>query len=151
MRDDILGRVSADLLSVPPLISRLIRKKLVMPTLSDAEMDLKIPHFEILRVLREEGTLHPVEIGVKLCIAKAQITHFIDKLVDLNLVEREIGENDRRTINVTITAKGRELLENQDSLVIRAIKDNMASLSDNELETLSNSLRTLHKILSKLQ
>ena len=74
MRDEILGRVNADLLSVPPLISRLIRKKLVSKNLGDPEIELKIPHFEIMRTLKEEGTLHPAEIGQKLFIARAQMT-----------------------------------------------------------------------------
>ena len=151
MRDEILGRVNADLLSVPPLISRLIRKKLVSPILGDTEMELKIPHFEIMRILKKEGTLHPAEIGEKLCIPKAQMTYLIDKLVELNFVKREGGEDDRRTINLTLTGNGNKLLEYQDSLFTIALKDNMASLSDTELETLSNSLRILRSTLLKLQ
>ncbi len=151
MRGEILGRVSADLLSVPPLISRLIRKKLVMPALSEPEMELKLPHFEIMRVLKEEGTSHPAKIGEKLCIAKAQMTHLIDKLVELKFVKREGGENDRRTINVTLTGSGNIALEQQDLVIMSAVRDNMASLSDAELETLSNSLRTLSNILFRLQ
>jgi MarR family transcriptional regulator, organic hydroperoxide resistance regulator len=151
MREEILGRVNADLLSVPPLVSRLIRKKLVMPTLSDPEMELKMPHFEIMRILKEEGTLHPAKIGEKLCIAKAQMTHFVDKLVELNFVKREWGEDDRRTVNITLTGNGHKLLEEQDILFTNALRENMASLTDAELETLSNSLRILRSALLKLQ
>ena len=102
MRDQILSRVNTDLLSVPPLVSRLIRKKLVMKTPGEAEMELKMPHFEIMRILKEEGTLHPAEIGEKLCIAKAQMTHLVDKLVELDFVKREGGTDDRRTLNITL-------------------------------------------------
>jgi DNA-binding MarR family transcriptional regulator len=151
MREEILGRVNADLLSVPPLVSRLIRKKLVKPTLSNPEMELKIPHFEIMRTLKEAGTLHPAEIGEKLCIAKAQMTHLVDKLVELSFVKREWGEDDRRTLNITLNDSGNKLLDEQDSLFINAIRENMIALSDTELETLSNSLRILRSILQKLQ
>jgi DNA-binding MarR family transcriptional regulator len=151
MRDEILGRVNADLLSVPPLVSRLIRKKLVRQTLSDTELELKIPHFEIMRILKEEGTLHPAEIGEKLCIAKAQMTHLVDKLVESGFVKREGGEDDRRTINITLTANGNTLLEEQNRLFMNAIRDNMITLSEAELETLSNSLRILRSTLLKLQ
>jgi DNA-binding MarR family transcriptional regulator len=92
-----------------------------------------------MRILKEEGTLHPAEIGEKLCIAKAQMTHLIDKLVEQNLVKREGGEDDRRTINLTLTGNGNKLLEEQDILFTNALRDNMASLTDAELETLSNS------------
>jgi DNA-binding MarR family transcriptional regulator len=151
MRDEILARVNVDLLSVPPLISRLIRKKLVMPAPGDNEMELKVPHYEIMRILKDEGTLHPARIGEKLCIAKAQMTYLVDKLVELNCVTREWGESDRRTINITLAEKGRQLVEDQDRLFMNAIRDNMVSLSDSELETLSNSLRILRSTLLKLQ
>jgi DNA-binding MarR family transcriptional regulator len=151
MRDEILSKVNNDLLSVPPLVSRLIRKKLVIKTPGEAEMELKMPHFEIMRVLKEEGTLHPVKIGEKLCIAKAQMTHLVDKLVELDFVKREWGEDDRRTINITLTVSGNKLLEDQDKLFMNALRENMVSLSDVELETLSNTLRVLRSTLLKLQ
>jgi DNA-binding MarR family transcriptional regulator len=151
MRGEIVERVAADLLSVPPLIFRLIRRKLVMTTLDDIDVDIKLLHFEIMRVLKEEGTQHPAEIGERLLIAKAQITHLIDKLFELDFVKRETGSNDRRTVNITLTEKGSKLLDEQDNLVINAVRDNMSSLTDAELEALSHSLRTLRDILFKLQ
>jgi DNA-binding MarR family transcriptional regulator len=151
MRGEILGRVAADLLSVPPLIFRLVRRKLTMATLADTDVDIKLLHFEIMRVLQEEGTLHPAKIGERLLIAKAQMTHLIDKLVELDFVTREMDSIDRRTINLTLTEKGKKVLEEQDNLVINAVRDNMSSLSDDELEALSDSLRNLRDALFKLQ
>jgi DNA-binding MarR family transcriptional regulator len=151
MRGEMLERVAADLLSVPPLIFRLIRRKLVMSTLADTDVDIKLLHFEIMKVLKEEGTLHPARIGEMLLIAKAQMTHLIDKLENLGFVSREMDASDRRTINITLTEKGSKVLEEQDNLVINAVRDNMAALTEAELETLSNSLRNLRDILFKLQ
>jgi DNA-binding MarR family transcriptional regulator len=151
MRDEILSRINADLLSVPPLILRLIRKKLVMKTSVEADLDLKMPHFEIMRILEEKGTMHPVEISENLFIAKAQMTHLIDKLVELDFVKREWGEKDRRTINVTLTERGKKLLEEQDKLFVNAMRENMLALSEAEMETLSHSLRVLRTMLLKLQ
>jgi DNA-binding MarR family transcriptional regulator len=151
MRGEIIGRVAADLLSVPPLIFRLIRRKLVMTTLEDIDVDIKLLHFEIMKVLKEEGTLHPAKIGERLLIAKAQMTHLIDKLVELGFVKREMDASDRRTINITLTDTGSKVLEEQDNLVINAVRDNMSALTDVELEALSHSLRTLRDILFKLQ
>ena len=151
MRSDSLGKVAVDLLSIPPLIFRIIRRKLVMTTLADTDVDIKLLHFEIMRVLKEEGTLHVAKIGDKLRIAKAQMTHLIDKLVELDFVKREMDSNDRRTINITLTEKGSKVLEEQDNLVINAVRDNMSSLTGKELEALSHSLRNLRDTLFKLQ
>jgi DNA-binding MarR family transcriptional regulator len=151
MKDDILGKVALDLMSVPPLIFRLVRRKLIRLTLADIDIDIKFPHFEIMQVLKEEGTLHVVEIGEKLQIAKAQMTHLIDKLVEFNLVERNADAADRRTINISLTDSGRAFMEEHENNVINAIRENMSSLTDEELEGLSGSLRKLRDILVKLQ
>ena len=151
MRSEIMSRVAMDLLSVPPLIFRLIRRKLVMMTLAEPDANLKLLHFEIMRVLREEGTMHVAKIGEKLLIAKAQMTHLIDKLVEMDFVEREIGAPDRRTMNISLTAKGHKFTEEQDSLILSVMQDNISSLSEKELEALSSSLRNLRDTLFKMQ
>jgi DNA-binding MarR family transcriptional regulator len=151
MRREILGKVAADLLSIPPLIFRLLRRKLIKMTLADIDVDIKFPHLQIMKVLKEEGTLHVAEIGEKLQIAKAQMTHLIDKLVGLNLVERQMNSADRRTLNIALTDKGRTLLEEHENCLVTTVRENMSSLTDKELETLSASLRNLRDTLFKLQ
>ena len=151
MGSDIPGRVAVDLLSIPPLVFRIIRRKLINTTLADIDMDIRFPHIEIMSVLKEEGTLHPAEIGERLQIAKAQMTHLVDKLVELVLVERNVGAVDRRTINITLTDKGRSFMEQHENIVFNAVGEYISDLEESELETLSTSLRNLRDILFKLQ
>jgi DNA-binding MarR family transcriptional regulator len=149
-RDEIQVRVTLDLLSVPPLIFRLVRQRVLTTTLADSNLDIKLLHIEIMHVLKDEGTMHPAKIGEKLLIAKAQMTHLIDKLVELSFVKREMCADDRRTLNISLTEKGLKTLEEQDKIVLNAMNDNMSSLSDTELESLSNSLHNLSDVLFKL-
>jgi DNA-binding MarR family transcriptional regulator len=149
MRGEITSRVAVDLLSVPPLIFRLLRKKLIKTTLAGVDDEIHLPHFEIMRVLKEEGTLHVAEIGERLHIAKAQMTHLIDKLVELHLVARQMDAADRRTLNIALTERGQVLMEEHRANLVNAVRENMSSLTDTELETLSVSLRNLRDILSK--
>ena len=151
MRSDILERVAVDLLAIPPLIFRGIRRRLIKTTLANIDVDLTPHHFEIIRLLKDEGTLHAAEIGERLQIAKAQMTQLIDKLADMNMVEREIDTADRRTINITLTEQGKTILEEHKNSVMNAMRESMSCLSDEELEGLSDSLRKLRDILSKLQ
>ena len=151
MRSEILGKVAADLLSVPPLIFRLLRRKLIKTTLAGINVDIKFPHLQIMKVLQEEGTLHVCAIGEKLQIARAQMTPLIDKLVDLNLVQRQMNSTDRRTLNIALTDKGKELLEEHENFLMSTVREQMSSLTDKELETLASSLESLRDILFKLQ
>lgn len=52
------------------------------------------------------------EIGRKVCISKSNMTSLIDKLVEEGLVERSPYKNDRRVINISITALQRKDMNN---------------------------------------
>jgi len=73
-------------------------------------MDISPVHIGIMKQLDEAGTLHVAEIGERLQIARPQMTHLIDKLVDLEIVERHTDKTDRRMINIVLTDKGRTTL-----------------------------------------
>jgi DNA-binding MarR family transcriptional regulator len=79
------------------------------------------------------------------------MTHLIDKLVELDLVERQMDESDRRTLNIALTARGRRLMEEHQANLVSAVRDHMSSLTAAELETFSELLRNLRDILSKVQ
>ena len=151
MDDSILERVTEDLLSIPPVIFRIVRNKFVRAALTDIGADITPHHFEIIRLLMEGGTMHVAEIGQRLEIARAQMTQLIEKLVDLGIAERQPDTNDRRITNIAITQQGILLLEEHKHIVEEAIREMMVYLSDSELEELSTSLRKLWSILGKLE
>ena len=150
MREDILERVATDLPSIPPLIFREIRGKLIRTTLADIDADITPLHFEIIRLLDKEGKLHVTEIGNRLRIAKAQMTKLTDKLVDLKLVERQTDVTDRRTCIVALSPRGKTVLKEHRGSIMNAIRETMRQLSDEDLKDLSDTLRKLQDILSKL-
>ncbi|MBE0431101.1 MAG: MarR family transcriptional regulator, partial [Dehalococcoidia bacterium] len=80
-RKDILEQTAIDLLSIPPLVFRQIRRKLIKTTLAGLDAGITLHHVEIIRLLEKEGELHVAEIGDRLQIARAQMTALVDKLV----------------------------------------------------------------------
>lgn len=151
MRNNVLNSVVRDLLSIPPFIRRSIQRKLFGSALARTEEDISLPHFEIMKTLEGMGTLHIAEIGERLKIPKPQMTHLIDKLVSLEIVTRQTDAADRRIINITLTDKGRTMMEEQDRLIKVSIKEKLSCLTGEELQELSVSLRKLRDILSKLE
>ena len=150
-RRDIVRRTADSLLSVPPLIFRGVRRKLLKTALENMNIDVSPLHFEIMRLLKEDGTLHIAEIGERLQIARAQMTHLIDKLVEMEMVERQADSTDRRVTNIVLTAKGNAFLEEHGGNIWKATKEFVSSLTDEELADLSASLERLREILSRLQ
>lgn len=151
MKSNILDNVAEDLFSTLPLIDRSIRRKLLKTALTSFSEDIAPPHFEIIKLLEEAGTLHVAEIGERLRIARPQMTHLIDKLVALDIVERQTDTEDRRMLNITLTNKGKVIFRERDSHVKNATKEMLSCLTDKELRDLSVSLRKLKDIFSKLQ
>jgi len=151
MRSKILDSVTEDLLSIPPIIFREIRRKLLRTALINMDVDISPVHIGIMKQLDEAGTLHVAEIGERLQIARPQMTHLLDKLADLKIVERHADKTDRRMINIVLTDKGKTTLEEHDSGIKKAMMDTLSGFTDKELDDLSDSLRKLRDLLSKLQ
>ena len=151
MKPEMLDSIAEDLFTIPPLIGRSIRRKLLRMAMAHIREDISPPHFEIIKTLEEAGTLHVTEIGERLQIPRPQMTHLIDKLVALDMVERQPDARDRRIINIALTGKGKTLLKKHRRVIEGTIKKSLTSLTDEELEELSTSLRKLRQILSKLE
>jgi DNA-binding MarR family transcriptional regulator len=151
MRDEILERTAIDLLSISPLIFRGVRRKLLKAALDGMNVDISPLHFEIMRLVNEEGSLKITEIGERLQLARAQMTHLIDRLAEAGMVKRQADRADRRVTNIVLTAKGSAFLEEHGGHIWKATKEFLSDLTDEELADLSASLERLRDILSRLQ
>jgi DNA-binding MarR family transcriptional regulator len=151
MRKDILEKTATELLSVSPLIFRGVRRKLLKAELDNMEIDVSPLHFEIMRLVNEEGILRITEIGERLQLARAQMTHLIDKLEELGMVDRQADSADRRVTNIVLTAKGNAFLKEHGGNIRKATREFLSGLTDEELADLSASLGRLRDILSRLQ
>jgi len=145
-----LDSVVNDLLSLTPLIRRSIQRKVVRTAFAQVEEHITLPHLEIMKTLKEEGTRHIAEIGERLYIPKPQMTHLIDRLEALKICVRQADTADRRTTNITLTGKGRRIIEELDQVIRESIEAQLSVLTEEELQELSVSLKKLGDILSKL-
>jgi DNA-binding MarR family transcriptional regulator len=146
-RSEIIEIVSKDILSIPPLVFRAVRNKITKNIISDFDLDITPHHFEIIRLLADNGTMHSSKIGEKLQIGKAQMTQLINRMVSLDIIERTMDESDRRTYNIKLKPEAIKLLNEHKQYTFIAVEEIMSSLSDQELENLSISLRKLRDIL----
>ena len=149
-RRTILDKVVNDLLAITPTMRRSLQRKLVKTAFTRIEEHITLQHIEIMKILQDEGTLHIAEIGKRLQILKPQMTHLIDRLKELLLVQRQSDPADRRIINVTLTDKGRRIVGEFDRAVRTGVAEKLARLSDSELQEVSASLYKIHELFSKL-
>ena len=67
--------------------------------------------FAVLEVLLHKGSLPISTIGSKILLTNGSMTTAVDRLAAKGLVERVEHESDRRTKIVSLTGKGRALIE----------------------------------------
>lgn len=104
--------------------------------------DLSSEQYNVLRILRgQKGSPANMCLIQERMIAKnSNTTRLIDKLLLKELVTREVCPENRRKIEVLITSKGLNLLEELDPKVLEHEKSFAANLSEAEIEQLNNLL-----------
>ena len=96
-------------------------------------------HYNILRILRGKspGTICPGEIKEVLINKRGDLTRLLDKLVSMDLVERDANPENRRMVLLKITSDGLRLLEDMEPEFKQIEEKN---LTDEEALHLSNLL-----------
>jgi DNA-binding MarR family transcriptional regulator len=133
------------------IVADITQKKIPKDIFKAVYRDMSYRHLVIMRVLYDSGTLSISAIGKTLSISKPQMTRWIDRMVDMGLVERWPDTVDRRVINIALTEKGKEVFTELENTIIRDFKEKLSCLSDEDLKELSASMMRLADILSKLE
>ena len=118
--------------------SNVVRRRLSV--LIERE-DVTLQQYNVLRILRgANGPLSALEIQERLIEDAPGVSRLIDRLVAKQLVRRDRGTRDRRTIECWITRRGLDVLERLDGDVDRLDVEVLHGLSSDELETLTDLL-----------
>ncbi|WP_396151120.1 MarR family winged helix-turn-helix transcriptional regulator [Flavobacterium sp.] len=110
--------------------------------------DLSVEQFNVLRILRgQKGKPANMCVIQERMIAKtSNTTRLVDKLLLKGLVNREVCEQNRRKMEITITEKGLKLLTELDPKIEAHEKLFSFNLSPEELENLNNLLEKYRTI-----
>jgi MarR family transcriptional repressor of emrRAB len=92
----------------------------------------------------------PSELGVAIDATRTQMTRLIDGLEARGLVQRKTSTQDRRSLELTLTAEGRALLERAAPAVHAAYGEAWAPLGKDRLADVTRDLAQLHQNLAAL-
>ena len=145
MNDANIDRILENMIHIMPVFHR----KLLRMDLSGVTNNLTRLHLAIMVVL-SAASITMSELAKILMMTKPQLTHLVDQLVRLGIVERSPDATDRRVIHVALTDNGRILLEDMKRKVKENIRIRLASLTEEELTQMSAALETLRNIGGKL-
>src|SRR5438105_12546686 len=106
--------------------------------------DITTQQFNILRILRGAGQpLSTLQIRQRMLDKMSDTSRIVDRLVKKGLVKKGICKMDRRLVDITITDKGKKLLEKIDQY-----SDQMDGIMQNLTE---EDARTLNELLDKIR
>ena len=109
--------------------------------------DISIQQFNVLRILkgRNDKPASLANIQSRMVSKMSNTTRLVDKLIEKELVSRSICKQNRRKVEIVITAYGKTFLEQVNNAVEQKEKELTKHLNTEELEhinVLLNHLRT---------
>lgn len=112
-----------------------------------AKFDLTAQQYNALRLLRGQhpGFLPTLAVAQRLVSRAPDITRLLDKLQQRGLIVRQRPTDNRRMVQVSITAAGLDLLSELDAPVRRCHEKQLGHLSGAQLSQLIDLLRTVRK------
>ena len=140
-----IDRILENLLQVLPVF----HKKLLRMDLGGATGNLTRLHLGVMRMLRD-GSMTASDLARLSAMPKSQMTHLLDQLAGLGIVERRPDAADRRVIHLDLTSDGQVLLRDVKHRVQENIRNRLAGLTPEELATMAEALETLRTIGARL-
>lgn len=107
------------------------------------EVNLTISQFGVLEAIYHLGALQPRQLGEKILKSSGNMTLVIDNLAKRGLVERERRADDRRRVDIQLTADGEALVEAILPRHVAGVVEAFDCLTADELEQLSGLLKKL--------
>ena len=104
----------------------------------------------VLFRLRQNEGLSQVDLAEVLELQPISLVRLLDRLVEHGLLERRHDPKDRRANRLFLTAKGRKLVDDLDSLRDGIATDVFQDLSDKALQTSLDALRDVKERIKAL-
>ncbi|WP_020406152.1 MarR family winged helix-turn-helix transcriptional regulator [Hahella ganghwensis] len=108
------------------------------------DFELKPGEFDVLATLRRSGepfTLTPSQLFNSMMLSSGAMTNRLDKLADKGLIKRVHSEEDRRSVYVSLTDKGLELIDLAVEEHLNAAASLLEGLSEKQKGELNNALK----------
>ena len=149
--DDILSQWSKERpeLDTAPLgvvirVMALYRSFLREATRALEPLGLELWEYDVLSALRRQGrpfALPATGLARETGLSAGAMTNRIDRLAERGLVQRHPDYNDRRSVIVRLTRKGREIIDEAIQYRLEAASESLRDLEPRQLKQLADLLR----------
>lgn len=128
-------------------IRRIIRAVDTYSKRLATEYGITVPQLVCMLKLDEVGPLSQKELAGQAFMSPSTVVGIVDRLEKQGLLRRERSNRDRRLVAVTLTNKGRELLQRAPSPLQEALAKSLEKLPEERKLTLATSLETIVELM----
>ena len=150
--DQILAAWRAVRPDLDPSPLELVGRVIVLAGLLERRVETALAHhhltlgqFDILATLRRQagkGGLTPTQLLRSVVLSSGGMTSRLDKLEATGLIDRKPDPSDRRGVVVSLTAKGRKVIDAATATRFEEAQDSLPELSAADRKALADMLRS---------
>lgn len=115
----------------------------------DRQYGITVPQIMCLYEIYERGALTLSVLSKTVHLSSSTLVGIIDRLEAKEFLKRTRDTEDRRTIFIDITAKGRKFVESSPQLLHNRLQGQLQALSEDEQIIIANSLDLLAEMLKQ--
>lgn len=146
MSDDAIRHFANEVLKLMPDILREFLKR---QTKEIAQGNISLPQILTLDVLKDRGSMRMGELAKYLSVSMAAATGVADRLVRNGFISRAGSSEDRRIVNISITAKGGKVVNEYNRARQKTIIEVFGALSGSDRDKYLELLNKIHKRIQR--
>lgn len=146
MSDDAIRHFANEVLKLMPDILREFLKR---QTKEIAQGNISLPQILTLDVLKDRGSMRMGELAKYLSVSMAAATGIADRLVRNGFISRAGSSEDRRIVNISITAKGGKVVNEYNRARQKTIIEVFGALSGSDRDKYLELLNKIHKRIQR--
>jgi MarR family transcriptional regulator, organic hydroperoxide resistance regulator len=107
--------------------------------------DLNITQYKLLFHLEKEGAQNVSDLAKSVHITNAAVTTITDQLLADDYITKDRSKTDRRVVNITITDKGRKIVNNMKKEQQNKMKEHFRKLTEEDIQHLKRIFKLLNE------
>lgn len=110
-------------------------------------MGLTAPQLLIMQMIQKSGATTSSAIAREVSLSQATVTSILDRLESRKLIQRVRSEKDKRRINVSLTARGRDLIKESPAPLQEQFSERFQKLPDWERNLILSALQRVAEMM----
>lgn len=107
--------------------------------------EVNITQYKMLFYLNKEGAQNVSDIAKNIHITNAAVTSISDQLLANDYITKVRSKEDRRVVHITITEKGKELVNNMKKEQLVQMKEHFRKLTEEDIQHLKRIFKLLNE------